>query len=289
MADEYKDAQVAVEVVEAVPMSALASIEKAEIDVQIATARAYPRSLTEFKRRATEMATIDEETAASCIYSRPVGGGKIAEGESIRMAEIVAATYGNIRRASMVVEITPRYVKARGMAHDLETNNAAASEVVESTVKKDGTPYGERQRAVMAKVACAKAERDAVFKVIPKALCKSIKEAARDVALGKGQTMDERRDRLMGWVDEVGVEPERVFKALGITGLEDIGMKELETLTGLRTAIRDKDTTINDAFPRDEIKGPQRKGKKAKKEKLGGSPAPVPPTTDGSENEELPL
>jgi len=76
------------------PMAgALEQIEKANIDIQIATAHTYPRSLALFNKRALEMVTLDEETAQSCIYRRPVGKekGKViyAEGKSIRMAEIV--------------------------------------------------------------------------------------------------------------------------------------------------------------------------------------------------------
>ena len=52
---------------------ALYLLQKAEIDSQIATAHAFPRSLDIFKKRATEMATLDVETAGSCIYRRPVG------------------------------------------------------------------------------------------------------------------------------------------------------------------------------------------------------------------------
>lgn len=251
-----------VNVPEVVGGNALERIERANIDIQISTAHAYPRSMEVFKRRATEMATLDEETAASCIYKRPVGrddggsGQKIVEGESVRLAEIVAACYGNIRAASMVVEMTDRYVKARGMAHDLETNNAVSSEVVESCVKKNGQPYSERQRAVIAKVALSKARRDAIFQIVPKALCKPIREAARKVAIGNAATLGERRDRAMEWARGLNIDIARVYAVLNVKGESDIGLDQLETLTGLRTAIRDGDTSVDEAFPRGEIQAP---------------------------------
>jgi hypothetical protein len=177
---------------------AIEASQRAEIDIQIATAHKYPRSLELFNKRAIEMVSQDKETAEACIYKRPVGRGddgkqKIVEGESIRMAEIVAACYGNVRVACMLIEQTERSVRARGMAHDLESNNAQMSEVIESTIRKDGKPYDERMRIVIAKVALAKARRDAIFMVIPKALCKKIKNIAKSVALGDMKTLQKKQ------------------------------------------------------------------------------------------------
>src|SRR5512146_2764523 len=104
---------------ELVQPSAIQALERAAVDSQIATAQAYPRDLVKFRKRALAMATLDLETAQSCIYHRPVGKGddgkqKIAEGESIRMAEIVGAAFGNLRVGSRVIEQTPTFVRAEG-------------------------------------------------------------------------------------------------------------------------------------------------------------------------------
>ena len=235
------------------PPSALEAITRGEIDMQIATAHQYPRSMAKFKQRALEMVTLDEDTAASCIYRRPVGkkGNQIeyAEGKSIRMAEIVGACYGNLRVGSMIIEQTERYVKARGMAHDLESNFASTSEVVEATVTSNGQPYSERMRAVVAKACLAKAHRDATFKVVPGALCKSLEEAARTTAIGTSATLAGRRKKIVDWLNKLAVDPKRVWQALGITGPDDIGLEQAETLTGIRTAIKDKEVTVDEAFP----------------------------------------
>lgn len=244
---------------EVMPQGALEAITRGEIDVQIATAHKFPRSMQQFKKRAMDMALLDEETAASCIYSRPVGKKKneqtgaweqqFAEGLSIRMAEIVGASYGNLRVGSMLVEQTERFVKARGFAHDLESNFAAASETVESTVKKDGTPYDERHRAVIAKVALAKALRDATFKVVPRALCKPIELEARKLAVGEGKSMEARRAAVVQWLTKLGIELKRVWASLGVAGESDLTSDHLATLTGLRTSIKDGEVTIEEAFP----------------------------------------
>lgn len=245
-------------------VQAIEHIERASIDIQISTAHQYPRSIQLFQERSLSMVTLDMETAQSCIYRRPVGKerGKpiYAEGKSVRMAEIVGTCYGNLRVGSMIVELEDRYVKARGMAHDLESNFAASTEVIESFVKRDGTLYSERMKIVVAKAALAKARRDATFQVVPGALCKTLEDAARKTAIGTTKTLGKRRSTVMDWINKTGIDKERIFNALNISGIEDLGLKELETLTGLRTAIKDGDTTIDEAFLREEIKMPTPKG-----------------------------
>jgi hypothetical protein len=233
--------------------SALEAIERASIDVQIATAHKFPRSMALFKTRALDMVSLDQETAASCIYRRPVGknrdgSDKIAEGMSVRMAEIVGASYGNLRVVSMVTEQTPQFVKCRAVAHDLESNYMAASEVIESTIDRNGNPYSPRQRIVVAKAALSKAHRDATFKVVPRALCKAVMAKAIEVEAG-GRTLEDRRASAYDWIKSLKIDEKRVWGALGIKGLADVGADQLVVLLGLRTAINDKEATIDEAFP----------------------------------------
>jgi hypothetical protein len=172
-----------------------------------------------------------------------------AEGESIRLAEIVAATYQNLRVGAIITDVTPRQVKAVGIAHDLEGNYAVRAEVVESTVDKHGNPFSERMRLVVAKAAQSKAMRDAIFRVVPKSLCKPVTNTAKQIALGEGLTMDQRRANAQEWITRLAVDPERVWNALGVGGVEELGTEELLLMAGLKTAIADNDISIDEAFP----------------------------------------
>ncbi len=238
---------------------------RGEIESQIDQALRHPRSLEKFKQRATAMACLDEETAASCIYRRPVGKEegkmKYAEGMSIRRAEIVGACYGNLRVYATLISQTERQVVARGMAIDLESNFASSSEVVESTVTSNGKPFSERMRTVVAKAALAKARRDATFQVVPRALATPIESEVRKLLVGDAKSIETRRTAVAGWIKSLGIEPARVYNALGIGGLSDLGLNEMETLTGLRTAIKDGDTSIDEVFPPivDDSKAPTEK------------------------------
>jgi hypothetical protein len=252
--------------------SALESIERASIDVQVSTAHKFPRSIELFRRRAMDIVQQDLSTAESCIYSRPVGKGpdgkqKYAEGASVRMAEIVASCYGNIRFGARIVEQTERYVKAEGLAHDLETNCAAKSEAMESTLKRDGKPYDERMRIVVAKACLSKALRDAIFRVVPRAMCKSIYDAAVATINKQAKTIDQRIAAVKQWLDQIKVNDARVFAVLEIKGWSEVGNDQLITLTGLRTGIKDNEITIDEAFP-----------PIAQAAKTTAPAAPVPPT-----------
>lgn len=234
---------------ELVSTSALESITKGECDVQVATSHAFPRSMERFKKRALEMVTFDLETAESCIYERPVGDGKTATGESIRMAEIVAASFQNLRVAARIIHQDERSVTCEGVAWDMEANYAGRCEVKESTVTKYGEPYSERMRMVAAKACLSKAYRDAVFRVVPKSMCKFLRTAAEQVINKEVPTLAARRKRAVEWVKTLNIEPERIWAALGIVGEAELGEDQLSKLTGLRTAVNDGDTTLTEAFP----------------------------------------
>ena len=244
---------IALEVVNSTQLQAMETIE---IDRQIATAKHYPRDITKFLKSAESLATSDEDVAESCIYDRPVGkklvNGRMvmmyASGMSVRLAEIAAATYQNIRVAAVLIEKTPRFVRARGYAFDVENNLASSSEAIESTVTREGTPYSERMQVVAAKACLSKARRDAIFQVIPRSLLKPVEIKVREILAGDRKTLEERRKKALAWIDEMQIGRDRVFAALDIHGEKGLDVRKLEILTGLRTAIRDGDITIDEAF-----------------------------------------
>lgn len=225
------------------------SITKAEIDVQISTALAHPRSLAQFYRRAEAMITADQDTAESCFF-KITRGGKVIEGESIRMAEIVASCYGNLRSAVHISGYTPTRVSVRAVCHDLETNNLIAVEKQSKTTYSDGRPYNEDMAITIANATISKALRDAIFRVVPKALLKPLREKAKLVAFGTGQAFIDRRHKAFLWATLTRKVPaDRVLAVLGVKGEEDMTVEHLEILTGLKNAIMEGDQTVDEAFP----------------------------------------
>lgn len=229
----------------------LEQIARGEVDIQIATARRFPRSIEAFQKKALSMATIDEETAASCFYVLPKrkGAEKAIEGPSARLAEIVAAAYGHMAIAGRIVEEGDRFVVAQGAAWDLENNVRRVVEVRRRITTRDGGRFSDDMIAVTCNAAIAIATRNAVFQVIPQAYTRQIYHACREVAVGTQQTLTKRRGLMLEHFQKMGIEPGRVFALLEVRGVEDITLEHMATLRGLATAIKEGDTSIDDAFP----------------------------------------
>tara|TARA_Y100000310_G_scaffold300133_1_gene335560 strand:- start:94 stop:909 length:816 start_codon:yes stop_codon:yes gene_type:complete len=228
--------------------SALEAIERAQIDMQIATARKYPRALSEVKNRMLGFATLDEETAAACFYTLP-RDGKTIQGPSVRLAEIAVASYQNIRAGARVIANDGKNITAQGVCHDLENNVAVSVEVKRRITSKMGRTFSDDMQTVTGNAACAAAFRNAVFKVVPGALIKPVYEQAMKVAQGDATTLGQRRDKALEAFQKMGIQPEQILERLERDAVEDITLKDLQTLIGLHTAIKDGDTSLDESFP----------------------------------------
>ncbi len=220
---------------------------RVEIDTAIATAHRFPRSYDAFLKKAETLATCRPEIAQAMEYAKPVSG-KMVKGPSSRAAEIIAATYGNLRVQARVISIGEKEIVAQGVAHDLETNVAHSVEVHEPIVKRDGTRYADSQIATMCGSACSKARRNAIFLTVPAALCAPILEAAKLVAMGSAATLPERREKLLAWFDGKGVKRSAIFRWLGIKGENDIDLEKMSDLSAAYTSAKEEGISPVDLF-----------------------------------------
>lgn len=241
-----------IEIVEPASLGALEQMERASIDIQIATAKKYPRSLAVVKQKMLSFATLDEETAAGCFYTLPArrgGDGKALQGPSVRLAEIALATYGHLRAGARVIGDDGKVLTAQGVVHDLENNVCIAIEVKRRVTTKQGQRFSDDMIVTTGNAACSIALRNATFRVIPLALVKPVYEAAKRLAIGDAKSLSQRRAVAVEYFVKMGVPKDRVFGALGVGGIEDVTLEHLETLQGYRTAIADKEATIDEVFP----------------------------------------
>jgi len=230
----------------------IAQITRAETDIQIETAKKYPRSIKKFRQDAMSMATSDVETAASCFYKLKRGHGedaKIIEGPSVRLAEIIANAWGNMRYGARIVNEGEREVTAQGVAHDLEKNVASTIEVARRITTKEGRRFGDDMVQVTKNAACSIALRNAIFKAVPFTYAKQIYEQCKKVAVGGAKTLKERCQQMLDAFAKISVSKAQVLAYLEKTSIEEIGLAEIELMIGVFTAIKDGDTTIDQAFP----------------------------------------
>lgn len=232
--------------------TALYLLTKAEIDTQIATAKAFPRSLAKFQQKAMSMATLSEEIAAACTYALPRGGGKL-EGPSIRLAEIVAASYTNVQYGGRVIANDGKSITAQGVCIDLENNVKATVEVSRKITDKSGKTYNQDMQVMTGNAAIAIAVRNAIFKVIPGALVTDIYDKAKEVARGTAETLVSRRDKAIAYFKSIGVTEKQLCEVLEIQKVNDIDLDKLETLTGMKASIKNGEATAQSLFEKSGV------------------------------------
>lgn len=254
---------------------AIGSIERAQIDVQISTARRYPRTLSKVKERMLSFATLDEETASSCFYTLPArrgGDDKPIQGPSVRMAEIALASYQHVKAGSRIIADDGKFIVAQAVVHDLENNVSVSIEVRRRVTSKSGARYSDDMIAVTGNAACSIALRNAVFRVVPRALITPVYEAAKRVAVGDVKSLTTKRAQIIARLKQMGAKDAAILAAVSAEKTEDIDLAKLEVLIGLGTAIKDGEITLETAFPG---ASPKEEGKPIFKEEP--KPAPAAP------------
>lgn len=229
--------------------SALAVVTGAEINTQIATARRFPRRSDQvIAREIMGRATLNEEIARECVYNLSRDGKPII-GPSVRLAEIVRASFGNIRVAARFVRIDAddpqrAAVIVEAIAMDLQTNNSEQATVRRSimTSGKGGRAprmFGADMTNTAVAAAISIARRNAILAVVPKALWVDAYHGAQEVIRGDAKTLNERRTKAIAEFKKLGVAPADLFRALGVANEGDITLDHMVALSGMFTAIRE--------------------------------------------------
>jgi len=237
--------------VEILPPQVMSALERANIDMQITTAKKFPRSVKTFVSKAMSMATLDEDTAASCFYVLPRGGKNI-QGPGVRLAEIVAPAYGNLRYGARIVgeDDERRNIIAEAFCHDLESNTHCAIQVKRRITDKQGRRYMDDMITVTGNAACSIALRNVIFKVVPMVYVNQVFEAAKRLAIGDAKSLSDRRNTMLAHFAKLGIQKDRVLAKVSKNSIEDIDLADLEMLLGLATSIKDGDIEIDNAFPK---------------------------------------
>ena len=235
------------------------AIEKANVDVQVATAKQFPRNVTRAIQNSIVMATIDPETAQMMRYALPRGGKPIT-GPSVHLAKLIVSNWGNVRAEAKVVQITDSQVVSRGTCWDLENNVATAIEVRRNIKGKNGQRFSDDMITVVGNAANSIAFRNAVFSVIPKAVTDKVYRAAQECITGdlsdEAKLLQKRTNCLKFFNDEYGITEEEVIKLCGKQTVNQIKADEIALMLGIYQSLKDGDTTV------EEVMEPIRKEKK---------------------------
>lgn len=236
---------------EIVETSALQAVTEAEISQAIATAKRFPRDIRRSVDRARQLATSSVEVAEECHYSLPRDGKNI-EGPSVRFAEILAGCWGNCRAGARVLDTAGSEVVAQGVFVDCESNTQTFKEVRRRLTDRYGRRYSPDMIGTTANAAASVAYRNAVLAGVPKALWLPAYEAALKAIAqgGPDLSLAQRRQRALRWFEARGADAEAVLQVLDVEKVSDIGSEQLTRLTGIKNAILDESTTVEEVFGR---------------------------------------
>lgn len=266
------------------------SLARAEIDQQIATARALPRSLSRVMSNIQTLATLDEDTAEECVYALP-RAGKDIKGPSIRFAEIIGTQWGNARVGARVVHVDrlEKYIEAEGIFHDLETNMATTARVRRRISDKHGKLLNEDMIVVTGNAACSIAKRNAILGGVPKAVWRKAYQSVEAVLVGDIKTLASRRDKAMKAFAAFGVTPEQVLMVLDLRAIEDITVEHIPMLLGMHSALKNGEATVEEMFPKPlskQVQGQAAHNGQPKKSRLKSTLESI---TDTETGEVLPI
>jgi hypothetical protein len=239
------------------------SLAVAEVDQQITTAHAYPRSIERAMKNILSLATLDEESAKECIYALP-RDGKAIKGPSIRLAEIIQGQWGNNRCGARVTHVDriEKYVEAEG---------ATTARVRRRLSDREGRLFNDDMIIVTGNAAAAIAKRNAILGGVPKAIWRRAYQEVERVLIGDVRTLKSRRDDAIKAFAGLGIKPDQLFGKLEIEGLDDIGPDQYTTLVGMFQSIKNNETTVEEMFPPDRKQADERPGSlKGRLDKLAG-------------------
>lgn len=240
------------EIIEVKQADMLQAINRAEVDIQVATAKQYPRDLNATLNKIATYATMDRETAEDCFYvlrrKGANGQDSVIEGLSVRMAEIIAGAWGNLRVQTRIIGNDGRMITAQAVCHDLETNFAVSKEVKRRITDKNGKTYSEDMQVVTGNAAASIAFRNAVLAVIPKAVTKKVINEVKLVALGQSIDVETARQNCIANYAKRGVTEKMLCDYLGIRSVAEIDKERLFELKATLTAINEGTTTVQETF-----------------------------------------
>lgn len=223
---------------------------RAEVDVQISTAKRYPRTVNGpngARAMAMSMAVASEDVAASCCYTLK-RQGKPIKGGSVRLAEIMVQAWGNIRAETRVLQPDALTIESESVVWDLERNVAVRSAVKRRITNKEGRRYNDDMIVMTGNAAASIAFRNAVFRVIPKTFVNEVYDACESVAVGDIKTLGDRRAKALAYFARFGVNAADVCKKMGRDSVDSLTLDDVAQLKAMAEAVKRGEATIESVF-----------------------------------------
>jgi len=211
-------------------------------------AKANPRNIKNILDEIETLSTLSEDVAFSCFYVM-ISDDKPIIGISVRLAELIASSWGNIHSGARIMSKNQKEVTVQGFVHDFEKNSIFTVEVQRSIFGL--TP----ERAIHSTNAASSiAFRNAIFKAIPASLTQSIVAKIKSFILNNESTdVMARCYGVWEFFKSKNISALQVSDLLGRNISYDLDNVRLTSedmflLIGLKNAIEEGDTTIEEVF-----------------------------------------
>lgn len=233
----------------------LEAINRSEVDIQVATAHRFPRDIEKCRANILALAAMDDTIAYNCFYhlerKDKDGNKSVIEGPSIRLAEIIAASWKNLRIAARIIGNDGKTITAQGVCHDLETNVAYSVETKRSILTSKGYTYSQDMQVVVGNAAAAIALRNAICKVVPAVLINSCIKSIQQKALEhiKKNGVSSQWLNCLGYMQKYYKLTEKeILDYIGRKSSADVTAEDIQKLGGVCNAINEKTTTVEEVF-----------------------------------------
>ena len=233
--------------------------EAQEVQAAVFMAKRFPRDENYAISRIAQTCQ-RKGLAEKAIYSYPKGGQNVT-GPSIRLAEAIAQSWGNIQSGVVELEQRPGESVCMSYCWDLETNTRDTKifTVSHSIQTKKGAKMLTDPREIYEHVANqgARRKRACILAVIPKDVVDSAMEACqRTLASGTREPLIDRLRKMVNvFQTELSVPLESIERYMGYK-LDSFTEMDMVTLRGVYTAIKDGASKREDYFdlPKNERK-----------------------------------
>lgn len=259
-------------------------------EAQMAYTVAFHRPRNEDLARNKMLAACKKQVfCRKAMYRVPVGGGKFHEDLNIRAAEVIIASWGNIRTGTITTFEDADIRRITIGVCDLENNVGYSEEITINKTKekrelwaseielyKRTTSKGETVYAVAstpedvhkkAKAEASKAIRKLVLRLIPVDILIDMKDAiSRGINSDISDDIDKAKKNILDGFSEIGIKPDELEKYLGQKA-STLSAHQIGDLRKLYTGIKEGDTTWKEIVDAKEKEEEKRKGKLKKDEK----------------------
>ncbi|HEY4152171.1 MAG TPA: hypothetical protein VGM38_02505 [Pseudolysinimonas sp.] len=224
----------------------------AEVQGRMLIAKRFPRdSALAYQRTMTSCLRIGLATEA--LYKFPRAGGAV-EGPSIRLAEEMARSWGNVEYGLNELSRRSGESEMEAFAWDLETNTRSSQRFTVRHIR-DRTEGGkaldtERDIYEITANMGARRMRSRILAILPPELVRDAiarcKQTMRD---GGGEPLEDRIKRMMAAFQPLGVMPQMIIDRLGHS-IDRVTPDELVDLAGIYQSLKDGQTKAADWFGR---------------------------------------